>query len=97
MNMTSCEWCGSENVQSDNMNVYWELPDGSNAIQINDTPAIHCLECEMIYQSEQITKEIEDQLFLINTKNLAKVTTFEELMAQPRLLKRNYFDFSAGG
>jgi uncharacterized YokU family protein len=42
-----------------------------------------------------ITKEIEDQLFLIDTKKLGKVVTFEELMAQPRLLKRNYFDFSS--
>jgi len=49
----------------------------------------------MTYQTELITKEIEDQLFLIDTKKLGKVVTFEELMAQQRLLKRNYFDFSS--
>lgn len=95
--MTSCEWCSSDKVKRIRNNVYWELPDGSNAIQINETPALHCLECDMIYQTDLITKEIEDQLFLINTKNIGKVITFEKLMAQPRLLKRNYFDFSAGG
>jgi uncharacterized YokU family protein len=93
--MRKCEWCSSENIESVTDKVYWELPDGTKAIQINDTPAIHCLDCEIIYQTDVITKEIEDQLFLINTKNLNKVITFEELMAQPRLLKRNYFDFSS--
>lgn len=93
--MPICEWCSSEKVKAITDRVYWELPDGSRAIQIEETPAIHCLDCEMTYQSEQITKEIEDQLFLINTKLLKKEVTFEELMAQPRLLKRNYFDFSS--
>ena len=93
--MQKCEWCSSMNVKAVTDKVYWELPDGSRAIQIDQTPAVHCLECEMTYQTELITKEIEDQLFLINTKNLNKVITFEELMAQPRLLKRNYFDFSS--
>ena len=93
--MRKCEWCSSNNVKAVTDSVYWELPDGSKAIQINETPAIHCLDCEMTYQTDLITKEIEDQLFLINTKILGKETTFEELMAQPRLLKRNYFDFSS--
>lgn len=93
--MQKCEWCSSVNVKAVADKVYWELPDGSMAIQIDQTPAIHCLDCEMTYQTELITKEIEDQLFLINTKNLNKEITFEELMAQPRLLKRNYFDFSS--
>ncbi len=93
--MEKCEWCSSENIKTISDRVYWELPDGSGAIQIEETPAIHCFDCEMTYQTEMITKEIEDQLFLINTRNLSKVITFEELMAQPRLLKRNYFDFSS--
>ncbi|WLR56730.1 YokU family protein [Mesobacillus subterraneus] len=93
--MGNCEWCSSVNTKPVTDKVYWELPDGTNAIQINDTPAIHCLDCQMTYQTELITKEIEDQLFLIDTKKLGKVVTFEELMAQPRLLKRNYFDYSS--
>ncbi|MBL2480618.1 YokU family protein, partial [Klebsiella pneumoniae] len=47
----------------------------------------------MDYQSDQTVKEIEDQLFLIYTKDLPKQLTYEELMGRPRLLKRNYFDF----
>ncbi|MEH7884919.1 YokU family protein [Bacillus sp. JJ1609] len=93
--MQNCEWCSSGNIKGITDRVFWELPDGSRAIQIDETPAVHCLDCEMTYQTELITKEIEDQLFLINTKNLNKVITFEELMSQPRLLKRNYFDFSS--
>lgn len=40
---------------------------------------------------DQTVKEIEDQLFLIYTKDLPKQLTYEELMGRPRLLKRNYF------
>lgn len=93
--MSKCEWCSSENTKAVTDIVYWELPDGTKAIQIDETPAIHCDDCKMTYQTELITKEIEDQLFLIDTKKIGKVITFEELMAQPRLLKRNYFDFSS--
>ncbi|MBT2640215.1 MULTISPECIES: YokU family protein [unclassified Bacillus (in: firmicutes)] len=93
--MKKCDWCSSENVRNVTDRVFWELPDGSRAIQIDETPTVKCLDCEMIYQTDLITKEIEDQLFLINTKKLDKVLTFEELMTQPRILKRNYFDFSS--
>ncbi|KIY21577.1 MULTISPECIES: YokU family protein [Mesobacillus] len=93
--MTKCEWCSSEKIKPVTDKVYWELPDGTKAIEIEGTPAVHCLDCQMTYQTEWITKEIEDQLFLIDTKKLAKIITFEELMEQPRLLKRNYFDFTS--
>jgi uncharacterized YokU family protein len=89
-----CEWCHCENVTSTSNSVYWELPDGTRAIEITNTPAYSCPDCSMIYQSETIIKEIEDQLFLIDCKKVGKVITFEELMGIPRLLKRNYFDFS---
>lgn len=93
--MAKCDWCGSSEIKTVADEVYWELPDGSKAIQITETPAVQCNDCQMIYQTDSITKEIEDQLFLINTKTLGKTITFEELMALPRLLKRNYFDFSS--
>ena len=41
----------------------------------------------MDYQSDHTVKEIEDQLFLIYTKDLPKQLTYEELMGRPRLLK----------
>jgi uncharacterized YokU family protein len=88
-----CEWCGQEAEKGENT-VYWELPDGTRAIQITETPAIVCEECKMVYQTDEVTKEIEDQLFLIDTKKVGKCISYQELMALPRLLKRNYFDFS---
>lgn len=88
-----CEWCGQEAQKGENT-VYWELPDGTRAIQITDTPAVACEECKMVYQTVEVTKEIEDQLFLIDTKKIGKTISYQELMALPRLLKRNYFDFS---
>lgn len=90
-----CEWCNNSNVKATSDSVYWELPDGSRAIEIKETPTQHCCDCNMTYQSESIVKEIEDQLFLINCKQIGKVISYEELMKIPRLLKRNYFDFSS--
>lgn len=90
----TCAWCGSKNVLQGTDNVYWELPDGTRAIKISEVPCVICQECDMVYQSDLLIKEIEDQLFLINTKVIGQETSFTDLMAQPRLLKRNYFDFT---
>jgi uncharacterized YokU family protein len=92
---TLCEWCESANVQRIKSSVYWELPDGTRAIEITETPTLSCPDCAMIYQSELIVKEIENQLYLIDCKSIGKVVSFEELIAIPRLLKKNYFDFSS--
>ncbi|WP_160721149.1 YokU family protein [Bacillus sp. USDA818B3_A] len=89
-----CEWCSSSNVKEVTNSVFWELPDGSRAIEINETPALNCGDCNMTYQSEKIVKEIEDQLFLIDCKQIGKLITFKGLMKIPRLLKKNYFDFT---
>lgn len=90
----TCAWCDSGKITHEADNVYWELPDGTRAIKISEVPSIKCHECNMVYQTDLLVKEIEDQLFLINTKELGQEVTFEKLMEQPRLLKRNYFDFS---
>jgi uncharacterized YokU family protein len=88
-----CGWC-EEMVAKKGVNtVYWELPDGTQTVQITETPCITCPSCGMEYQTEEVVKQIEDQLFLIDTKKLSKTISFENLMKQPRLLKRNYFDF----
>jgi uncharacterized YokU family protein len=49
----------------------------------------------MVYQTDVVTKEIEDQLFLVDTKKISSSISFKELMELPRLLKKNYFDFSS--
>ncbi|UQD52439.1 YokU family protein [Bacillus methanolicus] len=90
-----CAWCESENIALEKTNVYWELPDGTKAIEISETPSISCMDCNMTYQDEQIVKEIENQLFIINTRLLGKSVSYDELMNMPKLLKRNYFDFSS--
>ncbi|MGG3737065.1 YokU family protein [Aeribacillus pallidus] len=88
-----CDWCQSEQVVEEQQTVYWELPDGSRAIAINETPSVRCSECGMIYQPESIIREIEDQLFLIDTSSIQKEINFQQLLQIPRLLKRNYFAF----
>ena len=50
-----CPWCEVGTLQSVTDTVFWELPDGSRAVEIDETP-----------------KEIENQLFLIDTKQLGK-------------------------
>jgi uncharacterized YokU family protein len=89
-----CEWCGGKANKGEGK-VYWELPDGSRAIEITATPAVICKECDMVYQTQIVTKEIEDQLFIVDTKVIGNSISFKELMELPRLLKRNYFDFSS--
>jgi uncharacterized YokU family protein len=89
-----CDWCDSPNIRDAKQSVYWELPDGTRAIEITETPAVICKDCDIIYQTDEVTKNIEDQLFLVDTKKIGKSISYDELMAMPRLLKRNYFDFS---
>jgi uncharacterized YokU family protein len=91
--MVRCEWCDSPRALESQNTVYWELPDGSKAIQITNTPAISCPDCSMTFQTEETTKKIEDQLLLVDTKKIGKTIDYHALMAMPRLLKRNYFDF----
>jgi uncharacterized YokU family protein len=90
----NCEWCGGKANEGAGK-VYWELPDGSRAIEITATPTVICKECDMVYQPENVIKEIEDQLFLVDIKLIVNTISFKELMELPRLLKRNYFDFSS--
>lgn len=74
----TCEWCGGKAITVENT-VYWELPDGSSAIEITRTPAVACTESEMVYQNEEKIKVIEDQLFLVDTKKIGSSIGFEEL------------------
>ncbi|MFC0559641.1 YokU family protein [Halalkalibacter alkalisediminis] len=89
-----CEWCDANEATAISCTVYWELPDGSRAIEITETPGFYCNSCGMEYQSEKIIIQLEDQLMIIDTKKLEKTTTYEQLMAQPKLLKQNYFRFN---
>ncbi|XJZ25850.1 YokU family protein [Bacillota bacterium Lsc_1132] len=93
--MDRCEWCSSPTIAMTADSVLWELPDGTRAVEIKETPTISCANCTMNYLNEQMIKEIEDQLLLIDTKPLGKRVTFKELMNIPRRLKKNYFDFSS--
>jgi uncharacterized YokU family protein len=88
-----CLWCTSTNVKPIAATVYWELPDGTRAIEIANTPSISCNECGIVYQEDDIVESIEDQLFLIDTKSLVQKMDYDQLMSQPRILKRNYFKF----
>lgn len=89
-----CEWCEKSGITQVSDTVFWELPDGTKAIEIQSVPSFHCRHCLTTYQNPEIVKDIENQLFIIETKSIENVLTFEDLMNKPRLLKRNYFDFS---
>jgi uncharacterized YokU family protein len=86
-----CEWCSSTETQAGENTVYWELPDGSRAITITNTPCIQCHSCEMVYQTEDTVELIKEQLILIHTKKLELTLSYEQLMNTPRWLKMNYF------
>jgi uncharacterized YokU family protein len=88
-----CLWCEEAAAKQTQEVAYWELPDGSRAIEIQNIPSIECTACGMIYQDEKVIEEIEDQMYLIDTSKLEKEVTYKKLMDQPRLLKKNYFKF----
>lgn len=89
-----CMWCEQLGVKEVLHSVYWELPDGTKAIEITAVPSFQCNHCQAIYQSDERVKEIENQLFIIDTKSIEKSLSYSELMSKPKWLKRNYFDFS---
>ncbi|WLR49686.1 YokU family protein [Bacillus tianshenii] len=89
-----CDWCQAEDAQQTLTTVYWELPDGSRAIEITETPGVSCSECGMVYQPDTTVNEIEDHLMIIDTSKLPKSMTYTKLFEQPKLLKRNYFNFN---
>ncbi|WP_054635749.1 YokU family protein [Thalassobacillus sp. C254] len=91
--MILCEWCESESAVTSKTTVYWELPDGTRAIEITDTPGVQCKECGMVYQEEDTIIQLEDQLLLIDTDQVAKSISYQKLMEIPRRLKRNYFRY----
>lgn len=88
-----CMWCESKQATDATMTSYWELPDGTRAIEIKAIPSVQCPDCGMQYQEESLIEEIEDQLMLIDTKPLPNSMDYKELMEVPRFLKKNYFKF----
>jgi len=86
-----CLWCESEEAEKAGLTGYWELPDGSRAVQITVIPSVSCSSCGMEYQEDHIVDEIEDQLMLIDTKKIDSTISYTELMNIPRFLKKNYF------
>ncbi len=86
-----CAWCESKKATNAAATCYWELPDGTRAIEIVAIPSVQCPDCGMEYQDETLVEEIEDQLMLIDTKPLPNSLTYQELMEVPRFLKKNYF------
>lgn len=92
--MEICPWCEVGKVEHVLDSVFWELPDGTRAIEISETPSYYCENCHALFQSDEVVQKIEEQLFLIDTKQLSPQTVYEDLLKMKRLLKRNYFDFS---
>ncbi|RIW28510.1 YokU family protein [Bacillus salacetis] len=91
--MFECTWCGEQQAYRSSGPVHWELPDGSQAIEISGTPQVFCKSCGIVFTEEAVTIEIEDQLMLIDTKQLNDKVSYGELMKIERKLKRNYFRF----
>ena len=91
--METCPWCEVGELSSVTDTVYWELPDGTRAVEIAETPSFYCDNCRALFQSDEIVKEIEDQLYLIDPKQLGNQTTFKELLKMKRLLKKTNIDF----
>ncbi|MCM3730165.1 YokU family protein [Fictibacillus nanhaiensis] len=86
-----CLWCENNNAEQTARTGYWELPDGSRAVEITVIPSVSCSSCGIEYQEDQVVDEIEDQLMLIDTKKMDSSISYSDLMNIPRFLKKNYF------
>lgn len=86
-----CKWCKSEKAVESLEPAYWELPDGTRAVEIKDVPSIHCPDCHIVYIEEDRIGELENHFMLIDTKKLGSSFTYKKLMDRPTLLKKNYF------
>ncbi|WP_370876008.1 YokU family protein [Evansella vedderi] len=91
--MLICNWCQHEGAVEAQKTAFWELPDGTRAVEITNVPSIQCPNCEMTYIDDDIIDEIEDQFMLIDTEKLPNSFTYQQFMNQPKLLKKNYFKF----
>ncbi|MFE0505152.1 YokU family protein [Peribacillus butanolivorans] len=63
--METCPWCEIGKLTSVTGTVYWELPDGTRAVEITETPSSHCENCKALFQSDEIVKGIEDHITYI--------------------------------
>jgi uncharacterized YokU family protein len=52
-----CQWCESYEAKETDATVYWELPDGTKAIEIKETPSITCSECGITYQTDETVNQ----------------------------------------
>ena len=86
-----CKWCEQEGAFETLDKGYWELPDGTRAVEIVDLPSIQCVYCGMCYQTDELVGDVEEQLMLIDTSKLTSFFTYKELMSQERLLKEKLF------
>ncbi|WP_026689576.1 YokU family protein [Alteribacter aurantiacus] len=88
-----CKWCELDHAIHSLESAYWELPDGSRAVEITQVPSVKCPDCDMVYIEEEKISDIEDQFMLIDTKKLDMSFSYQTLMSQPKFLKKNYFNF----
>ncbi|MBM7692527.1 putative YokU family protein [Peribacillus deserti] len=92
---SECVWCNERSIVDIEDQVYWELPDGSRSIEITATPSLFCSSCHAVYLDEKLAADLEDQLFLIDRNELSSSISFSKLMALPKMLKKNYFNFKS--
>ena len=72
--MEVCQWCEQPNAVQIEDTVYWELPDGTKAIEIREVPSFHCGHCGARYQSDETVKEIERQSAYLSRKEIIDIS-----------------------
>ena len=61
--MEVCPWCEVGTLQSVTDTVFWELPDGSRAVEIDETPSFYCDNCQALFQMMKRRKKLKISYF----------------------------------
>jgi uncharacterized YokU family protein len=78
--MMECMWCCRTDAKETTKDCYWILPDGKEAIEIVQIPAVLCVNCGS-YLTDEINHDIDMALYARELPKDSKVITYLELMS----------------
>lgn len=77
-----CMWCDRNKVEETTKDCYWILPDGTDAIEILQIPAVTCVNCGS-HLTDKMNHDIDMALYSRELPKGRKEITYKELMNAP--------------
>jgi uncharacterized YokU family protein len=80
--LMECMWCDRIDAEQTTKDCYWILPDGKDAVEILEIPAIYCQDCGS-YLTDEMNHDIDMALYSRELPKGKKELTYKELMSAP--------------